>query len=416
MNKANLLLVALLGVSSSAACNPSAGPPARSEILDSAGLKIIWSRGGRWGVGEAWTVSDRPALSIGALGGPEAYQFVAVSGAARLPDGDIVVVDRGAKTVRIFDSSGSFLKTLGGPGSGPGEFQEPGSVTLGRGNTLAIWDNLLFRMTRFDETGEPSDIQTLDLAQIAKAVEPPLYPGRVEPLPNGDFLVRLVEKGGKAFPSGVFRPRSGALRVAGDLSTIDTLMFFGDTARIAVDAPFGRYPVALPLAVGTLATHQGDPPKICIGDQTGPQVACFVQGEARTLIRWDPESRPVGEEEIADWREANLRLFGQKLRGEDILSMLDQVPLPTVAPEYSQIILDRGMNLWVKLGPTPRSGSFSFDYLVFDPSGLLLGMVVLPPVTVLEIGDDYFLGLFRDEFEVEYVQLYEISKPSGGMD
>ena len=42
----------------------------------------------------------------------------------------------------------------------------------------------------------------------------------------------------------------------------------------------------------------------------------------------------------------------------------------------------------------------------------LLGDVELPPVEVLEIGEDYVIGLYRDELEVEYVQVYELAKPT----
>ncbi len=48
--------------------------------------------------------------------------------------------------------------------------------------------------------------------------------------------------------------------------------------------------------------------------------------------------------------------------------------------------------------------------LMFDPTGQLLGVVALPRVRVLEIGDDYMLGVFQDALEVEYLHLYQINK------
>jgi len=397
-------------------CSSAPESSSQAEVSDSAGLRIVHSRALKWERGEEWSVPFEPVLTIGTLNGSEEYQFVDVSDATRRTDGSLVVVDRGAKVVRIFDAAGDHLRTLGGPGSGPGEFQDPGTVLLTRGDTVAVWDSKLFRLTRFDEGGGLSGVETLDLGMISKAVNPPLYPGSVEPLSDGGFLVRLLEKSGKGSSSGSSQARSGVLRVAGDLGTIDTLMFFGDTTKITVDAPFGPFPVAPPLATGPGITHEGNPPRICIGEGTDPQIRCIGPDGETTLLRWDSEPRPVSEQEISKWRESNLDLFGQKLLENDVLQMLEQVPIPSVRPHYSQITLDQEENLWVSVGPTERTTSPSEDYLVFDPAGSLLGVTALPPIRVLEIGHDYVLGVYRDDLEVEYVHLYELRKPFGSFE
>ena len=405
-----LWLFAVIGCSSA----PEASSPA--SVSDSAGLRIVENREPKWERGEEWSVPSAPSLAIGTLNGPEEYQFVDVSDATRRTDGSLVVVDRRAKVVRIFDAAGDFLKTLGGPGSGPGEFQDPVTALLIHGDTVVVWDGRLLRLTRFDEMGGLSGVETPDLGTISKAVDPPLYPGSVEPLSDGGFLVRLLEKSGKSVPPGNSRARSGALRVAGDLGSIDTLMFFGDTAKITVDAPFGPFQVAPPLATGPGLTHEGNPPRICIGEGTDPQIRCIGPDGETTLIRWVSEPRPVNEQEISKWRESNLDLLAQKLLENDVLRMLEQVPMPSVRPHYSQITLDQEGNLWVSLGPTERSSSPSEDYLVFDPAGSLLGVTALPPVRILEIGHDYVLGVYRDDLEVEYVHLYELRKPLGSFE
>jgi hypothetical protein len=275
---------------------------------------------------------------------------------------------------------------------------------------VAVWDSQLFRVTRFDRSGALADVTTLDLAEIAKAVAPPLYPGNVELLGDGGFLVRLTEKSGKATPSGTFRLRSGALRVPGNLASIDTLMFFGDTAKILVDAPFGRVPVAPPLALGPVMTHQGNPPRICMGDGNGPEILCIDPDGNRVRLRWKSAPGPVTDGEVREWREANLRLFGEKLREEDIVRMLAQVPVPRVRPDYTEITLDTEWNLWVRSGPTAGLEETAVDHLVFDPNGALLGTVALPSIQVLEIGADYVMGVHRDEMEVESMRIYEIEK------
>ena len=403
------LFAPLIGIVAASGCTSFAESSPSVEVSDSAGQTIVQSRRARWTDGEAWSVSAAPKQTIGVLNGPEEYQFVGVSSAARQSDGDLVVVDRAAQTVRLYDYEGTFVRTLGGPGSGPGEFQDPSQVVVTPGDSVVVWDAAAYRITRFDPAGGLAGVETVDLGRIAKAIEPPLYPGTVEPLQDGGLLVRLVEKRLK-FPSGMSRQRSGALRVSEDLSVIDTLTFFGDIEQFSVDAPWGRMPVPPPQAKRTRITHQGIPPRICIGDQAGPEIACFGPGDSRTLLRWSSEPSPVTREEIASWREASIRLYGQKMSEVEVSRMLDQLPSPELRPHYSQLTLDLVGNLWVELGPSVEAASHSVDYLVFDPAGVQLGVVALPPIQLLEIGDDYVMGVYNDEFEIEYLQVYQIRK------
>ncbi len=74
-------------------------------------------------------------------------------------------------------------------------------------------------------------------------------------------------------------------------------------------------------------------------------------------------------------------------------------------------MLDVVGNLWVEQRPVNWAEPEEIDYLVFDPGGLLLGTVVLPPIDVLEIGEDYVLGVYRDDMEVEYLRVHAIVKP-----
>jgi len=159
-------------------------------------------------------------------------------------------------------------------------------------------------------------------------------------------------------------------------------------------------------------THQGNPPRICMGDGTGPKILCVDPDGDRVLLRWKSAPGPVTDAEVREWRETNLRLFGEKLREEDIVRMLGQVPVPRVRPDYTEITLDTEWNLWVRSGPTAGLEETWVDHLVFDPNGALLGTVALPPIQVLEIGADYVMGVYRDEMEVESMRLYAIEKPS----
>lgn len=405
-----LLLFLLGGSVTIGACASADRSSASVEVADSAGVAIVVSHGPRWEEGQAWSVSPDPLQTIGVRDGAEEYQLFNASAAARRSDGSVVVVDGGTRTVRLYDRNGIFSRTLGGPGSGPGEFLEPSQVLVSAGDSITVWDAAAFRITRFDPVGDLVAVQTIRLDGIAAAVEPPLYPAMAVLLSAGDLVVRLVEKSGKDLPSGLFRPRSGALRVSVDLSNVDTLMFFGDAEQVTVASAFGPIPIVPPQAKTTSIAVHGTEARVCIGDQEGPEVVCFGPGESRTVMRWTAQPFAVTGQEVAAWRQTTLDLYGQKMAADEVRRFLDQIPVPEVRPHYSGLVLDHAGNLWVEQGPTERAGSAGVDYLVFDRMGALLGTVALPSIRVLEIGDDYVLGIHLDEFEVEYLQVHSIVK------
>ncbi len=410
MKLSHFLIPSSLWAVAVSGCTSVAESSASVEISDSAGVRIVLSRHPRWTGDEAWSVPAEPQMTIGVMNGPEEYQLVQVAAGTRRNDGSVILADRAARTVRLYDADGVFLKLLGGPGSGPGEFLSPAKVSVVGHDTVMVWDESAFRATRFDAEGRLLGTRPLDLGAVAKAVEPPLYPGEVEPLANGQSLVRLVEKLGKGAPPGQFRPRSGALRVSDDLSVIDTLLFFGDTEQVTVDAPWGPFSLPAPLGKTTRIAHSGNPPRICVGDQEGPEILCIDPGGSRLRLRWTSGRRPVLEKDVATWREANVLLLGEKVAEDEILRLLEPVPVPEYRPHYSQITLDKAGNLWVEIGPSAGAGSDLVDHLVFDPTGELLGSVPTPPIQILEIGDEYLMGIHHDELGIEYLQVFQIRK------
>ncbi|MYJ12358.1 MAG: 6-bladed beta-propeller, partial [Gemmatimonadetes bacterium] len=82
--------------------------------------------GSVWGA-EATLV---PEVAIGELDGPEEYLFGSIRSIAVADDGTIHVLDVQAQHVRVFDSLGVFVETLGRRGEGPGEFSEAEAIAV----------------------------------------------------------------------------------------------------------------------------------------------------------------------------------------------------------------------------------------------------------------------------------------------
>ncbi len=88
------------------------------------------------------------ALDLGALDAPPSLVFGRIADLAALPGGRLLVLDRQAMEVRLFDEEGRMLAAAGGPGEGPGEFRGPSAFIVVDDSTLLVLDRGL-RLSQF---------------------------------------------------------------------------------------------------------------------------------------------------------------------------------------------------------------------------------------------------------------------------
>jgi len=77
---------------------------------------------------------------LGEVGDDETDVFGWVADAKFDADGNIVVLDRMAQEVRVFDIAGRFLTKFGGTGDGPGEFRDPVGLATLSGGRIVVSD------------------------------------------------------------------------------------------------------------------------------------------------------------------------------------------------------------------------------------------------------------------------------------
>lgn len=86
-------------------------------------------------------------------------------------------------------------------------------------------------------------------------------------------------------------------------------------------------------------------------------------------------------------------------------------PVVESFPAYSSLRGDALGHLWVAEFKLPDARYEGTLWTVFDAEGRALGFVETPDgFRVLEIGADYMLGRTRDEFDVEYVQVWALDR------
>ncbi len=107
------------------------------ETWDSAGIPIAVTTGFP-SPEDRWVVEAEPFLSIGGASADPPAMFNNVTQATRLSDGRIVILESEVSGLRFFDSEGQHLRTSGGRGEGPGEFEYAATFVRLPGDTLLV--------------------------------------------------------------------------------------------------------------------------------------------------------------------------------------------------------------------------------------------------------------------------------------
>lgn len=95
-----------------------------------------------------------PTLEIGVLEGDDELVFAAIESVVRLPDGRVAVSDPGATRISIFDAEGTFVRSWGSQGEGPGEFRSLSRIYPLGADSLMAAERHSGRLTVFDLDGE----------------------------------------------------------------------------------------------------------------------------------------------------------------------------------------------------------------------------------------------------------------------
>ena len=69
-------------------------------------------------------------------------------------DNHILVADGLIRSVILFDSTGSFIRTIGRPGAGPGEFGVPALIAVDANDSVFVWDSRMSRISVFNLNGD----------------------------------------------------------------------------------------------------------------------------------------------------------------------------------------------------------------------------------------------------------------------
>lgn len=383
------------------------------SIADSAGVSVVTNpTHGLWTDLEGWSVHED--LRIGELDGGPSYQFAQVGSIAVNSQGEILVMDRQVRELRVFSPTGEFVRSIGAPGSGPGEFGiGVTDVFVEVGDTILIPDVRNRRVHRFDPKGTFVGSAPMDLARYrplrfkwnaaAGRAAVQLRPTDVlldaEAETNDEL--RLLDRTG-AFGELLLSVPSGAL-----LGPNVVRYFTPEPAWTLADSLSVLYAVNSEYRIGVYARD----------------------GSLLRIISKPYEPRPITERDI----RAFFAYLDQAWRAAGvpparIAENHRRVSFAEDFPAFYTFQVGFEGSLWVQ--PVRAPGDLTdaeierYNFLedfgasewdVFDREGRFLGQVVMPPRFQPRLFvDDVVYGVARDELDVQYVVRLRIIMGSAG--
>lgn len=406
MNRHAILL--LLAV---CACSGDRGVTA-GVVRDSAGVAIVEHGEADWAAGASWTIPDSPAVAIGAATAEEPYQLFRVTDAERGSDGRIYVLNSGSGEVRIFDADGRFLGRMGRTGSGPGEFRYPVRLWLLPGDSVMVHDASFGPRVVFAPDGTVARVESVDRAAVMALLGEGRATEDVRALADGSLVVAAWVVGSDLRPTEgqLFRPAFELLLIPRDLTHATSLGNGGGIEQMWVNVGGQRDNITALFSPHYQIAAGGSPPRIAIGNGDVYDIRLYAaDGTLAQVIRRSSAPAAVAAAD-REGRTAEYLAFAESRgRLEQTRRLLAALPEQQFLPAHEELFVDDGGNVWVQEYRAPSHATSRWT--VYDREGSIAGTFeTLRDLQFMHIGDDFLLGVERDEDDVERVVLFPLTR------
>ncbi|HKI93877.1 MAG TPA: hypothetical protein VJ992_01175 [Gemmatimonadales bacterium] len=405
------VLLAAYAPFAGAAC-AGRGETSAYQVRDSAGVKLVTNAArGAWATDSAWMF--RETLRIDASRPDPNYQIGKVGGIAINSRGDILVVDALGHNVREYDSTGTFVRTFGAPGNGPGQLGAAVSTILvGRADTIFVPDVGNLRMDVFAPDGQPVRSFPLSVAQGV--------PAAWGVLPDGALLEQVRSL---ALPGQTGAPRNDLLVLDTEGSVRDTLLHL----PVGFVPDMSKGPAAMKFRFFEPEGIWGDTPDghVIAGVNSEYRLSVYDSTGALRMVITKPATRqPVTETDqktftqiFRDVLTKQLSRLGSDRAKPVIDQMIHNVEFAEYYPALGVIRGLPGGMLMVQhiatIGEMKGSGAAlslgdmqkgSRQWDVFDAGGRYLGVTELPVgFQLMAVRDDAFYGIETDSLDIPSV-------------
>ena len=390
-----------------AACADGGDTDWAGTVTDSAGVPVVENPAvGLWGTAGAWTVEEE--LSIGSLEGEDVYQFGQIIGVDVDADGNVYIADGQARNVRVFDATGAHLRTIGSPGSGPGELGLAMNGVFVADDHVVVPDLGNARVSTFTRDGEFVGSERLDVAQGVPlrwdmasggrivVQRRNVNPGDTSSVPRGDPIVTLTSEGAAPDTLAVLPPG-------------ESLQIQGGQARVRFFEP---EPIWDADPDGRLLTAKNNAMRFEVWGGDGRLMRVITLPYEQKLVT--DRDKQVFLDAIADAARQ------QGAPPQAVQAFLQQASFADHYPVFVSVALGPAGSVWVQRilsGDELAGEDETFDvqdlgsteWHVFDSEGRYLGTVTFPgkyqPIRAM---GDRFYGIARDELDVQSLKVYRV--------
>lgn len=361
---------------------------------------------------ERWTlVRD---LRIGNENRPN-YSLSHVGDLAVGSGGEIYVAQPEEKLLRQYDARGTFLRSIGRLGRGPGELQDLDRIGW-KGDTLWAADRDQYRVNFYTRAGRA--IGTAGRGS-------PVVPGTGRPTPPSAALIdgsmlgwptptaSSVQAGSARALPLLRMNRAGAIQ--GGFGTVEVLGAFESIRRarmmmnLSLPVSYNSLWDVAPNGSSVVVVHRGPAQS---DDRSTFRVASYrASGSAifDRVYHYTPRVIPAASRDSIHEVLADLfiRSGFVQAQGQARSFARDSVSLPRFQPPVSDLAVGRDGTIW--LG-RERIGARSVEYLVLGPDGGILASVAAPPgLRILQAQRDMVWGVELDDLEIPYVVRYRVT-------
>lgn len=408
------VLTLLLG-----ACNPGGGEDSGADwraAVDTVGdtIRVRTLAGSVWGD----TARLIPEVTVGAMDGPDEYVFGYPQVLEVTADGTILLLDTQIPALRVYAPDGTYLRTIGREGSGPGEYSSPDGIGVLNDGRILVRDPPNSRIAIFNLEGE-----YLEQWRLAGGFNS--GDRQVTDEEGNSYATTIVERGVDPWDW-----RFGVIRYSPAGEIVDTVAvptWDFDFPVVTASAENSRSVRPVPFSpkvswsfsrLGTMVAGLSADYRIDIHRPSGPVL--------RIERAWAPVS--VLPEEGREQRQRITEQFRRQYGGWG----WNGPDIPSTKPPFKEVLTSWEGDVWVVLstpgvatmteaeareetartGRTPLRFREPVAFDVFDSEGRYLGPVAVPPSFRTEpapiIRGDHAWAITRDELDVPRIVRFRI--------
>jgi hypothetical protein len=345
------------------------------------------------------------------------------------PDGSIYTLHRQEHAIRVHDSTGAFVRTIGREGEGPGEFDSPGTMGM-LGDTLWVLDYGTYRFSYFSLTGEFLGSQQIP---IDLGNDPTASPPRPRGLLSDGSISGSSPVWSHLAASGEIET-SAILRLDSTSSVLDTIATYSventtwevtdpdnpRSMRSYQPQPFSDTDIVMVAARVPLVVSVGR--RVPESPESADFSVTSVDFTGDTVFAREFSYTPVPIEQtlvdsLVETRAAGVAdspFPSAPTADRAVVWARNTLYTPAFHPPVSQLVIGRDGSLWLS---AERVGGPTVSWRIISPQGDAVGSVELAArFTPLLVDGNRVWGSWYDELDVPYILRYWVGLPSDAPD